>query len=152
MDMTILEQQTRSLLEETDFIAATSNLTAFMNQLFPNINWIGFYFVKNNELVLGPFQGKIACTHIPFEKGICGRCYREKRLLNIPDVLSIQDHIACDSASRSELCIPILKENNCIGMLDIDAPIKNRFTKEDEKKASLIVSLYEKAIQEHRWF
>ena len=136
MDMTILEQQTRSLLEETDFIAATSNLTAFMNQLFPNINWIGFYFVKNNELVLGPFQGNIACTHIPFEKGICGRCYREKRLLNIPDVLSIQDHIACDSASRSELCIPI----------------KNRFTKEDEKKASLIVSLYEKAIQEHRWF
>ncbi|MBW9212806.1 MULTISPECIES: GAF domain-containing protein [Terrabacteria group] len=148
----IILQQTQSLLEEVDFLAATSNLTAYINQLLPNINWAGFYFVKNGELVLGPFQGKMACTHIPFEKGVCGKCYREKRLLNVPNVLAVQDHIACDSDSRSELCVPIMKDNECIGMIDIDAPIENRFTEEDEKKVSLIASLYEKAVQKHHWF
>lgn len=150
--MKLIEQQVLALLEEEDFIAATSNLSAFLFQEFKGLNWAGFYFVKNDNLVLGPFQGKVACTHIPFNKGVCGKCYREKACINIPDVLAIQDHIACDSTSRSELCAPILIQDQCVALIDMDAPVQNHFSIEDEQKVLLIAHLYEKAIQEHHWY
>lgn len=150
--MNVFHQQLEYLLQENDFIAASANLVAFCYHEFKNINWLGFYFVKNNNLVLGPFQGRIACTHISFDKGICGRCYRTKKLINIPDVLAEQDHIACDSASRSELCIPILMNDKCYAILDIDSPYLHNFQKDDEEKAQIIAELYTNACKKHHWF
>ena len=120
--------QISSLLEEEDLIAALANVSACIMMNYDDLNWAGFYLVKNNELVVGPFQGKPACTHIPFTKGVCGKCYREKATQIIDDVLSFADHIACDAASRSELCVPIIVHDECVGLIDLDAPITNRFT------------------------
>jgi len=147
----IFLQQLSSLLEEEDMIAALSNVSACIAMNYNNINWAGFYFVKNGELVLGPFQGKPACTHIPFDKGVCGRCYREKAVQRIDDVLSIKDHIACDSASRSELCVPVLLNNEVIMEIDIDAPIENRFTETEEKEMCLLAEEISSAFQTHHW-
>lgn len=132
-------------------IAALSNLSACIAMNYDSINWAGFYFVKNGELVLGPFQGKPACTHIPFDKGVCGRCYREKAVQRIDDVLSVKDHIACDSASRSELCVPVLLNNEVIMEIDIDAPIENRFTETEEKEMCLLAEEISSAFQTHHW-
>ncbi len=126
----IFIKQSKALLEETDMIAALSNLSALINESFDRLNWAGFYFVKNGELVLGPFQGKVACTHIPFGKGVCGLTYRTCRTQIIPDVHAIKDHIACDSASRSELCVPVITNGQCVLEIDLDSPEPNRFDAE----------------------
>ena len=147
----IFLHQLSSLLEEEDMIAALSNVSACIAMNYDHINWAGFYFVKNGELVLGPFQGKPACTHIPFDKGVCGRCYREKAVQRIDDVLSVKDHIACDSASRSELCVPVLLNNEVLMEIDIDAPIENRFTETEEKEMCLLAEKISSAFQTHHW-
>ncbi|NCB32557.1 MAG: GAF domain-containing protein, partial [Erysipelotrichia bacterium] len=110
-----------------------------------------FYLVRNSELVLGPFQGKAACTHIPFSRGVCGLAYRTKTAQRIDDVLAIQDHIACDSASRSELCVPVIVNQNVIAEIDLDAPVKNFFTEEMEKEMLLAAEDIASAFQQHHW-
>lgn len=134
-----INEQIKSLLEE-DMIASLSNISACIMSNYPNLNWAGFYLVKNGELILGPFQGKVACTHIPFDKGVCGKCYRDKETQLIDNVLEIEDHIACDSDSRSELCVPVIVNDEVVMEIDIDAPITNRFS-EDEKKEMQQASL-----------
>ena len=146
-----INAQIRSLLEEEDMIAAFSNVSACIKTNYDRLNWAGFYFTKNNELVLGPFQGKVACTHIPFDKGVCGKCYRDKETQKIDDVLSFPGHIACDSASRSELCVPIILNDEVIGEIDLDSPEKNRFTADEAKEMEQAAVDISEAWIKHNW-
>lgn len=114
-------------------ITILANTSAFLFEYLENINWVGFYIVKNKELLLGPFQGKVACTNIPFSKGVCGTCASKETTILVPNVHEFSGHIACDSASNSEICIPILLHNKLYAILDIDSPLLNRFTEEDKK-------------------
>lgn len=133
--MNLLYEQTKALTEnEKDLIANLSNISACLNENLDNINWVGFYIMKNNELVLGPFQGKPACIHIPVGKGVCGTCVKERKVQRVEDVHKFPGHIACDGASNSEIVLPIFKNNEVVAVLDIDSPIFNRFSLEDETK------------------
>ena len=125
----MLEKQISAIINKKyPLITNLSNASAVLNQL-DNINWCGFYLVKEDGLYLGPFQGEVACSYISFNKGICGRCYREKKTIIVDDVLADKEHIACSSLSRSEIVTPIIKDNVVVALIDIDAPIKNRFNK-----------------------
>ena len=127
----MLEKQISAIINKKyPLITNLSNASAVLNQL-DDINWCGFYLVKEDGLYLGPFQGEVACSYISFDKGICGRCYREKKSIIIDDVLSDKDHIACSSASRSEIVVPIIVDNKVKALIDIDAPIMDRFKEND---------------------
>lgn len=128
-----MNQVLKALLEnEHDMIANMSNAAALLYQYLPDINWAGFYLWKNNELILGPFQGKVACMHIPYGKGVCGTCVKELKTQRVENVHEFPGHIACDSASNSEIVIPIIINDQIVGVLDIDSPIYSRFDEEDE--------------------
>lgn len=118
------------ICDEPDWLAGISNASALLYQMMPDINWAGFYLFKNDELVLGPFQGKPACIRIPLGKGVCGTAAKTGEIQLIEDVNRFPGHIACDSASQSEIVLPVVKKR-LIGVLDIDSPIKARFTEED---------------------
>ena len=115
---------------EEDFIANLANVAAALKQTF-DFFWVGFYIVKGEELVLGPFQGPIACTRIRFGKGVCGTAWKEERTLIVPDVEQFPGHIACSSASKSEIVVPIVKQGVVIGVLDIDSDTLNSFDATD---------------------
>jgi L-methionine (R)-S-oxide reductase len=138
----LVEKQLRALLEgEHNAIANLSNASALLNQFLENINWVGFYLVEDNELVLGPFQGLPACVRIPFGKGVCGTAALNKETIRVEDVHQFPGHIACDAASQSEIVIPLLKaDGTLIGVLDIDSPEKNRFDELDQTYLELFVS------------
>ena len=131
--------------EETSYedVTILSNTSAIINELFPDINWVGFYLNKNNKLLLGPFQGKVACTTIPFNRGVCGACATSNKSIIVENVHDFPGHIACDSASLSEICIPINVNNSFYGLLDIDAPIVNRFNDEDRINLEKIIKIIE---------
>ncbi|MET3697259.1 GAF domain-containing protein [Bacillus oleivorans] len=131
----LLIKQLRSLLEgETNQVANLSNASALLNQFLDRINWVGFYILDDNgELVLGPFQGLPACVRIPLGKGVCGTAAESMATIRVPDVHQFPGHIACDAASRSEIVVPILKDGEVLGVLDIDSPELNRFDDTDEK-------------------
>ncbi len=130
-DTELLLKQAEALLEdETDLIANCANLSALIYHNIEDLNWAGFYIYKDKELVLGPFQGLSACTRIKMGKGVCGTAAIERTTLNIKDVHEFPGHIACDSASNSELVVPIVVDNKLIGVLDLDSPIHNRFDNE----------------------
>lgn len=121
----------RSLVTgEPDLIANLANIAAAIHQTFNHL-WVGFYLVKEQELVLGPFQGPIACTRIALGKGVCGTAWKEKRTLLVPDVEEFPGHIACSSLSRSEVVIPLMKEDEVFGVLDIDSISLRAFDEED---------------------
>ncbi|WP_338472874.1 GAF domain-containing protein [Niallia sp. XMNu-256] len=128
-------KQLKALLDgEDDLIANLSNASALLNQFLSDINWVGFYLTKeNNQLVLGPFQGLPACVRIPFGRGVCGTAAANNETLRIADVHQFPGHIACDAASNSEIVIPLVKNDEVIGVLDIDSPLKDRFSETDEK-------------------
>ena len=131
-----------SLLEnEHDMIANMANTSAVLYEFLPDINWAGFYLYKNNELILGPFQGKPACMHIPMGKGVCGVCAKTLLTQRIDNVHEFPGHIACDCASNSEIVIPIVKENTLLGVLDIDSPKFSRFDEEDQLFLEKAVSI-----------
>ena len=131
---TLVIKQLEALLEgEHNATANLSNASALLGQFLPRINWAGFYIVYGNELVLGPFQGLPACVRIPFGKGVCGTAAAERKTLRIEDVHAFPGHIACDAASRSEIVVPLIKNGELLGVLDIDSPETNRFDEEDEK-------------------
>lgn len=130
----LLRKQLVALLEdETNQIANLSNASALLNQFFDRVNWVGFYLTEGNELVLGPFQGLPACVRIPYGKGVCGTSASEKKTLRVEDVHQFPGHIACDAASQSEIVVPIIKNGEVIGVLDIDSPEKNRFDEIDQE-------------------
>ena len=117
--------------EDYELMTVLSNTSAIIYQLYDNINWVGFYLLKDDILHLGPFQGKPACMKIPLNKGVCGYSARNKKSIIVNDVHNFEGHIACDSASNSELVIPIIINNTLFGLLDIDSPSFNRFTDDD---------------------
>ena len=124
-------------------IAALSNLAALLYDVLPDLNWAGFYLMHRGELVVGPFCGKPACIRIPLSKGVCGAAVREARVQRVADVHLFPGHIACDSRSRSEIVIPVRHEGRIIGVLDIDSPVPDRFSEEDERALRSVVSLLE---------
>ncbi len=118
---------------ETDTIANLSNASALLNEYMDDINWVGFYLYKNDQLVLGPFQGKAARVRIAPGNGVCGTAFQEKKILRVPDVHKFSGHIACDCASNSEIVVPMYYHGMPVGVLDIDSPILNRFDETDEE-------------------
>ena len=114
---------------ESDLIANLSNAAALLNHFLDDINWVGFYLAKGQELVLGPFQGLPACIRIPFHKGVCGHAATTKQTVVVSNVHEFPGHIACDEATNSEIIIPLIKDDQLIGVLDIDSPVLNRFSK-----------------------
>ncbi|WP_299510206.1 GAF domain-containing protein [uncultured Rummeliibacillus sp.] len=141
----LLAKQLDALLAgEFDNVANLSNASALLNQFLDNINWCGFYLSKNDELLLGPFQGLPACVHIPFGKGVCGTAAESQKTIVVEDVHAFPGHIACDSASQSEIVVPIVKEQTLFGVLDIDSPIKNRFSTEDQDGLEQFVTILTK--------
>lgn len=127
-----LANQLHALLSgEKNLYANLSNTSALLNQFFDRINWVGFYLVDNDELVLGPFQGLPACIRIPFGKGVCGTAANTKESIIVADVNAFPGHIACDAASQSEIVVPIVLNGAIFGVLDIDSPELNRFTEDD---------------------
>ena len=125
---------------EPDLIANLSNITAALRQTF-GFFWVGFYLVKDGQLVLGPFQGPIACTRIDFGKGVCGAAWKEKRTLIVPDVDQFPGHIACSSASRSEIVLPVIKDGKVVMVLDVDSDRLNDFDSTDEEGLSAVLQL-----------
>lgn len=140
----LLGKQLASLIEdETNLIAILSNTSALLNDNLDQINWVGFYLIENNELILGPFQGHPACVHISIGKGICGTAVANNQTQLVDDVNTFPGHIACDANSKSEIVVPIHVDNEIIGVLDIDAPITQRFSKGDKQGLEEIVSILE---------
>lgn len=126
-------KQLQALLEgEKNTIANLSNASALLNQFLEDINWVGFYLTEDEQLVLGPFQGLPACVRIPFSKGVCGSAASKRETVRVEDVHQFPGHIACDAASRSEIVIPLIKDDQLIGVLDIDSPSVNRFDETDQ--------------------
>ncbi|RHW33205.1 GAF domain-containing protein [Lysinibacillus yapensis] len=135
-----LSKQLDALLEgENDLIANLSNASALLNQFLDNINWVGFYLMKDGELVLGPFQGLPACVRIAVGRGVCGTAVSKGETMLVEDVHAFPGHIACDAASNSEIVIPLIKNDEVIGVLDIDSPLKARFTLDDQHGLELFV-------------
>ncbi len=129
--------------DEADIIANMANISALLFERMPNVNWVGFYRLIEEELVLGPFQGKVACIRIPIGKGVCGTCVSSGEIQRIGDVHQFDGHIACDASSNAELVFPIRDAGNIIGVLDIDSTLRDRFTIEDEQGVKLIVAALE---------
>ncbi|MDC7223515.1 MAG: GAF domain-containing protein [Spirochaetales bacterium] len=130
----MLLEQLKALMERVDPVSDLANGAALLNWYLEDINWVGFYLWREerNELVLGPFQGLPACVRIPFGRGVCGTAFAENRTIRVDDVHNFPGHIACDGASRSEIVIPLRKEGRPVGVLDIDSPLKGRFSEEDQ--------------------
>ncbi|RAP75857.1 GAF domain-containing protein [Paenibacillus montanisoli] len=125
--------QLHALLQgETDRIANLSNASALLNQFLNRINWVGFYLYKEDELVLGPFQGLPACVRIPLSRGVCGKAASLRETVRVENVHEFPGHIACDASSQSEIVIPMMKEGKLLGVLDIDSPELNRFDELDQ--------------------
>jgi L-methionine (R)-S-oxide reductase len=116
---------------ERDGLANTANMAAAIYHMLPDLNWAGFYFLRNGELVLGPFQGKVACVRIALARGVCGTSARKRETVIVPDVEAFPGHIACDHASRSEIVIPLIVADRLLGVLDLDSPSLARFDHED---------------------
>lgn len=129
----LLTKQVKSLLDKNDNILSNlSNFTAALNQTFDKISWVGFYLYDGNELYLGPFQGKVACTRIKLGKGVCGTSAEKKQTIIVPDVDKFPGHIACDVESRSEIVVPIIKDDLLYGVLDLDSARLNAFDETDK--------------------
>ena len=121
------------LEDEKDLVANLANIAAFIYHSFTGLNWAGFYLMKNGQLVLGPFVGKPACTRIALDKGVCGAAATQRRVLVVPDVHQFPGHIACDGDTNSEIVLPLYKNGEVFGVLDIDSPVFDRFGPTDEE-------------------
>ena len=144
----LLIKQVVSLSEASrNYIPLLSNTSALLFENLKDINWAGFYLVKDNNLLLGPFQGKVACVNIENGKGVCGTALKNDETIVVGDVHKFEGHIACDSASNSEIVIPIHLDNKVVAVLDIDSPVFDRFTDEDKKGLKKLVSKIEELIE-----
>jgi L-methionine (R)-S-oxide reductase len=136
-------KQLRSLLEgESDTIANAANFSSLLYHSLPDINWAGVYLRRGDELVLGPFQGKPACVRIEIGKGVCGTAARLKQTLVVPNVHEFPGHIACDSASNAEIVVPIVKDGELLGVLDLDSPVFGRFSDEDAQGLNKLAAIF----------
>ncbi|WP_394777481.1 GAF domain-containing protein [Undibacterium sp.] len=148
-DYSLLSRQIASVLEdERDLVANASQFSAFIYDTIGDLNWAGFYLVRPakaggaQELLVGPFQGKVACARIAFGRGVCGTSAAERRTILVPDVHAFPGHIACDSASNAEIVIPVIKDGELFGVFDIDSPSLNRFSEEDQQGLETLVAAF----------
>lgn len=130
------------LAGERDLIANAANTSALIYDALPRVNWVGFYFLKGGELVVGPFQGKPACVRIAVGKGVCGTAAAQRKTIVVPDVHAFPGHIACDAASRSEIVVPLMKEGQILGLLDIDSPVPERFDEADKVGIERLAAIF----------
>jgi GAF domain-containing protein len=138
-----LARQLAALIEgERDLIANSANMAALIFDALPDLNWAGFYFARQNELVLGPFQGKPACIRIAWSEGVCGTAAARGASIVVPDVHEFPGHIACDPVSRSELVVPLLDKDRVLGVLDLDSPVPGRFDESDRTGCERLVALF----------
>lgn len=145
-----LTKQAVALLEsETDLVANLANLSALLNMELSDLNWVGFYRLQNDELVLGPFQGKPACVRIPVGRGVCGTAVATNTVQRVDDVHAFVGHIACDAASNSELVIPFTLCGQLVGVLDIDSPTIARFSEIDQQGLVFLMTEVEKVLNSH---
>ena len=135
-------QLTGLYLGERDGLANAANLCALLYHSLPNLNWAGFYLLRAGELVLGPFQGKVACVRIPLGQGVCGTAAQRRETIVVPDVHAFPGHIACDAASRSEIVLPLLQNARLWGVLDLDSPIPERFDQDDAAGLKALVDVF----------
>ena len=149
MEYSVLVEQAKGLLEsEPWFVAAFSNISSLIMGMLPDLNWAGFYLMRNGSLTVGPFQGKPACIHIAPGRGVCGTAVVRDETIVVPDVHQFQGHIACDGASESEIVIPIHANGQVVAVLDIDSPVKERFGPEEQEGLEALVSVIEEQV---RW-
>ena len=148
MDYALLARQIEALAK-TDpwYVPLLSNAAALLYDALKDVNWAGFYLMRDGQLVLGPFQGKVACIHIPLGRGVCGTAALEDRTQRVPDVHAFPGHIACDSASNSEIVIPLHRDGAVVGVLDIDSPIYDRFTEADQAGLEIMVKTIEALLE-----
>jgi GAF domain-containing protein len=138
-----LAAQLRSLLAaETDFIANAANFAALLYHSLPDLNWAGFYLLRDGELVLGPFQGQPACVRIAMGKGVCGTAAEQRQTILVDNVHDFPGHIACDSASNSEIVVPLIKNERLLGVLDLDSPLFARFDNEDAQGLNELAEIF----------
>lgn len=143
----LLIKQIKSLLRKEDnLITNLSNFTAALKQTFSKISWVGFYLFDGTKLYLGPFQGKVACTEIQIGSGVCGTSAKERKIIIVDDVDNFPGHIACDVESRSEIVVPIFKEDKLFGVLDLDSTTYNSFNETDKKYLEELVNFLSKEI------
>jgi L-methionine (R)-S-oxide reductase len=138
----ICDQLNELLGDEQNFVANAANTSALLFQSLPDVNWAGFYIAEGEELVLGPFQGRPACARILFGKGVCGTAALKQKTIVVPDVSQFPGHIACDTASRSEIVVPLLNWGKVLGVLDIDSASVNRFDEDDREGIESVVSVF----------
>lgn len=145
----LIKEQLKSLIEDVDYdITNYANAAALLFQSLDEINWAGFYLLQGDTLLLGPFQGKTACTKIKIGKGVCGTAAATDQIQRVADVHQFPGHIACDSASRSEIVLPLHKNGTVIGVLDIDSPVENRFLEEDEEGLRVFAEILEQHLND----
>jgi len=138
-----LVEQANALFEgEHDYVANAANLSALLFHNLPYLNWAGFYFLKDEGLVLGPFQGKPACVRIALGKGVCGTAARDKKSIVVPDVNAFPGHIACDSDSKSEIVVPLIRFGKVIGVIDVDSPNLARFDDDDRRGLEALADVF----------
>lgn len=139
----LLAAQVQALFaDERDFTANAAQFSAFVYHQIEDLNWAGFYINRDEELVLGPFQGQVACVRIPFGKGVCGTAAATRQTQRVEDVHAFAGHIACDSASNSELVIPLVKEGRLVGVLDLDSPTVGRFSEADQAGLEQLAAIF----------
>ena len=138
----LLEQARGLMYGEADRIANAANLSALLFNALPDLNWAGFYFFDGTELVVGPFQGLPACVRIPLSKGVCGAAASTRQTQRVDDVHAFPGHIACDAASRSEIVVPLVRNGELIGVLDIDSPVPARFDADDQAGIEAIATAF----------
>ena len=146
-DYQLLREQAEAIIgTEPRYVAALSNISALIYESLDRLNWAGFYLMDRGSLLVGPFQGKTACIRIGIGKGVCGTAVKEEKILRVADVHAFPGHIACDAASRSEIVIPVHKAGEVIAVLDIDSPVKNRFSREDKEGLETFAAVLEKIL------
>jgi GAF domain-containing protein len=146
-DYALLNKQLETLTKDVPHpISNLANAAALLWEALPEINWAGFYLLEGDILVLGPFQGKTACIEIPVGRGVCGTAVAQKATQLVPNVHRFPGHIACDSASNSEIVIPLIKEERIVGVLDIDSPLRNRFSEADKRGLEMFARILQERI------
>ena len=147
-DYDMLCRQMRELAEEeTFYMPLLANASALLFETLPKLNWAGFYLIREGELVLGPFQGKVACIHIAQGKGVCGTAAAENRTVRVQNVHEFPGHIACDNASRSEIVVPLRQNGKVVGVMDIDSPEYDRFSPEDKSGLEQFAAIIETSME-----
>ena len=147
VDYESLAAQLEALLhDETDALANSANFVGLVYNALPDINWLGIYVMRDEELVLGPFQGNPACVRIPIGQGVCGTAARDRKTMRVADVHEFDGHIVCDPASRSEVVVPLVAGGRVLGVLDIDSPLPGRFSEQDQRGVESLCEVFIKSI------